>query len=76
MDGSVRCCGGDLEAVLIETVGGSAEDGELVTIYWGADVTEEQANGIAARLEETVPGVEVEPVDGGQPHYEFLFSIE
>ena len=39
-------------------------------------MNEEQANGIAARLEETVSGIEVEAVDGGQPHYEFLFSIE
>ena len=76
VDGSVRCCGEDLETVLIETVGGCAEHGELVTIYWGADLSEERASGIAARLEETVQGVEVEPVDGGQPHYEFLFSIE
>ncbi len=76
VDGSVKCSGEDLEAVMIETVGSSAEDGDLVTIYWGADVSEDQANDMAARLEETVPGVEVEPVDGGQPHYEFLFSIE
>ena len=76
VDGSVKVSGENLEAVLIETVGGSAQDGELVTIYWGADVNEEQANDLAARLEEAVPGVEVEPVDGGQPHYEYLFSIE
>ena len=76
VDGSVRCSGEDLEAVLNETVAGSAEDGALVTLYWGADVSEAQANGIVARLEEAVPGIEVEPVDGGQPHYEFLFSIE
>ena len=74
--GTVRCCGEDLEAVLIETVSGSAEEGSLLTLYWGGDVNEEQANGIAARLEETVSGIEVEAVDGGQPHYEFLFSIE
>ena len=76
VDGSVKVSGKNLEAVLIETVGGSAQDGELVTIYWGADISEERANDLAARLEEAVPGVEVEPVDGGQPHYEFLFSIE
>ena len=76
VDGTVRCCGEDLEAVLIETVSGSAEEGSLLTLYWGGDVNEEQANGIAARLEETVSGIEVEAVDGGQPHYEFLFSIE
>ena len=76
VDGTVRCCGEDLEAVLIETVSGSAEEGSLLTLYWGGDVNEEQANGIAARLEETVPGIEVEAVDGGQPHYEFLVSIE
>ena len=76
VDGSVRCCGEDLEAVLLETVSGNAEEGSLVTLYRGEDVNEEQANGIAARLEETVPGIEVEAVDGGQPHYEFLVSIE
>ena len=76
VDGTVRCCGEDLEAVLIETVSGSAEEGSLLTLYWGGNVNEEQANGIAARLEETVSGIEVEAVDGGQPHYEFLFSIE
>ncbi len=76
VDGTVRCCGEDLEAVLIETVSGSAEEGSLLTLYWGGDVNEEQANGIAARLEETVPGIEVETVDGGQPHYQFLVSIE
>ena len=76
VDGTVRCCGEDLEAVLIETVSGSAEEGSLLTLYWGGDVNEEQANGIAARLEETVSGIEVEAVDGGQPHYEFLVSIE
>ena len=76
VDGSVRCCGEDLEAVLLETVSGNAEEGSLVTLYRGEDVNEEQANGIAARLEETVPGIEVEVVDGGQPHYEFLVSIE
>ncbi len=76
VDGSVRCCGEDLEAVLLETVSGNAEKGSLVTLYRGEDVNEEQANGIAARLEETVPGIEVEAVDGGQPHYEFLVSIE
>ena len=76
VDGSVRCSGEDLETVLIETVAGSAEEAELVTIYWGDDISEERASGIAARLEEAVPGIEVEPVDGGQPHYEFLVSIE
>ena len=76
VDGSVRCCGEDLEAVLLETVSGNAEEGSLVTLYRGEDVNEEQANGIAARLEETVSGIEVEVVDGGQPHYEFLVSIE
>ena len=35
VDGTVRCCGEDLEAVLIETVSGSAEEGSLLTLYWG-----------------------------------------
>ncbi len=76
VDGEVRLCGEDLAEVLIEAVKSGADDAEIVTVYRGADVDAAQAEDICARLEEAIPDAEVEQVDGGQPHYEFLFSIE
>ncbi len=52
------------------------EDGSLVTLYRGAGdlegVAAEAADAITARY----AGVEVEIIDGGQPHYTYLVSIE
>jgi hypothetical protein len=49
---------------------------ELVTIYYGdgADLTE--AEGVAGRIGESLPGVEVEVIHGGQPHYRYLIAAE
>ena len=51
-------------------------DGALVTLYYGADVGAEEANAAAAALTARFPGVEAEVIDGGQPHYHYLMSIE
>ena len=50
--------------------------GSLVTLYWGGDVSEAQAEGVAQRLRTAHPGVETEVVSGGQPHYHYLVAIE
>ncbi len=52
------------------------EAGSLVTLYWGGDVTEDEANDAVESLQHAHPGTEVEAVHGGQPHYHYLVSIE
>ncbi len=52
------------------------EDRELVTLYYGADVTESQAQALSDRLAQDYPDLEFEIVYGGQPHYPFIISIE
>ncbi len=52
------------------------EDRELVTLYYGADITEAQAQELADHLAEVYPDLEFEIVHGGQPHYPFILSIE
>ena len=52
------------------------EAGSLVTLYWGGDVTEDEANDAVESLQRAHPGTEVEAVHGGQPHYHYLVSIE
>jgi DAK2 domain fusion protein YloV len=52
------------------------DDRELVTIYYGSDVKEVQANKLVEQLEEAYPDLEYEVLDGGQPHYPYILSLE
>ncbi len=52
------------------------EDRELVTLYFGDQVTESQARELAEGLGELYPDLEFEVVEGGQPHYPYIISIE
>ena len=54
----------------------NAADYELITLFYGADVTKHDAHHIADTIGETYPNLEVEVQDGGQPHYQFILSIE
>ncbi len=48
----------------------------LMTIYYGDGATLDEAETLALRVRETTPGVDVEVVHGGQPHYRYLVSAE
>lgn len=53
------------------------EDTAMVTLFYGADVTEEQAEEVRAAVAEKLPsGVEVSAVFGGQPVYYYMISVE
>ena len=52
------------------------EDSEVVGIYYGADATEEDAEELAAFIEENYPDCEVEVQNGGQPLYYYIISVE
>ena len=49
---------------------------ELVTIYYGAGADVADAQALAVSVEEWRSGVDVEVVEGGQPHYRYLISAE
>jgi DAK2 domain fusion protein YloV len=52
------------------------EERELLTLYYGAGTTAREAEEMAAKVESWHPHVEVEVVDGGQPHYFYIISAE
>lgn len=52
------------------------EDREIITIYYGADVAEHQADALADTLREVYDYLEVEILYGGQPHYHYIISVE
>ena len=52
------------------------DDSELISIYFGKDVSEEDAEALGDRISEEFPGCEVEVASGGQPLYYYIISIE
>jgi dihydroxyacetone kinase-like predicted kinase len=53
-----------------------ADQSELVTLYYGEDLSIMLANTITDIVRERWPNLEVELVEGGQPHYQLIFSVE
>jgi dihydroxyacetone kinase-like predicted kinase len=53
-----------------------ADEYELVTMFQGENITAEEAQEMADLIKEKYPDLEVELQYGGQPHYQFILSIE
>lgn len=77
VNGKLRSSG-DSEAEVFDQVleEMNVADCGILSIYFGADVTEEQAAGHARRAQELYPDLEVEIVQGGQPHYFYILGAE
>lgn len=52
------------------------EESEIVSLYYGVEVTEEAANELADKIAEALPEIEVEVYPGGQPIYYYIASVE
>ena len=77
LNGRLVTAGDDLEQVLTETLTQSKmENAELITLYYGADLTAEIANQLADNIRQKWSEQEVEVIEGGQPHYQLILSIE
>lgn len=60
-----------------ELVKGMAdEDAEVISVYYGADVSADEAAALAAEIEEAFPDADVLTYDGGQPVYYYIISVE
>ena len=52
------------------------EDSELITLYYGADITEEEAEALADQILKEHEELDVEVQFGGQPIYSYFISVE
>lgn len=52
------------------------ESSELISLYYGQETTEEEAEALAAKVMEAYPEVDVEIHPGGQPIYYYVLSVE
>ena len=49
---------------------------EVITIYYGADTKSAEAEQVASDIRSRYPQLQIEVVKGGQPHYNYIISIE
>ncbi len=76
-DKSILSVGQSIDKVTLELIDNLIdEDSELVSLYYGEDMAEEVANGLADAIMEKYPDVDVEVHSGGQPIYYFILSVE
>ena len=76
-DKGILAVGQGIEDITVETLKEMVdEDTEIISIYYGADVTEEDAKQLCERLEELYPDFDVEINQGGQPIYYYVVSVE
>lgn len=77
VDGNLVIAGRDVNSVIRETLQRmNTERHEIVTLYFGEGVTRQQAEETARSIKEKHSHLEIEVVDGGQPHYAYILSAE
>lgn len=77
LNGKLACSGQSIEEVLTNILKeASTENHELVTLYYGEDLSAMQTNQLADIIREIYPQQEIEVIEGAQPHYQLILSIE
>ena len=76
-DDGLLAVGEDIAETTMATIAALVdEDSEIISIYYGEDVSEEEAEELTEKLEEAYPDCEVELNQGGQPIYYYVVSVE
>ena len=76
LENKIVCTGGSLNAAAVDAVHQAGTDWELLTLYYGSEITEDEANTAAAELEKICPGAEVQVLNGAQPLYPLIITLE
>ena len=76
-DDGIAAVGKGLTETTLELLSTMAdEDSELICLYYGADVTKDDADTLSDAIEDKFPECEVEVNFGGQPIYYYMISVE
>jgi DAK2 domain fusion protein YloV len=77
INGNLAVAGQQIEQVVHDTLQRMHIDNyEIVTLYYGAGETAEEAQEMAKYLKQHYSHLEIEVVDGGQPYYAYIISAE
>lgn len=75
--GDVLVSGKDINEVSINLIQEIINDNiSLITVFYGEDIKEEEANKLTSSLETQLEGIDIEVIYGGQPLYYYIFSLE
>ena len=76
-DHAILAVGREIDPVAEETVALMMDDeSELISIYYGEDMKEEEAEALHERIAKAYPDCDVELNYGGQPIYYYIISVE
>jgi len=77
LDGDLLTAGNDSLEILTKMLARlHLRNTEIITIYYGADTDEAEAEAVSTTILAKYPGVQVEVIKGGQPYYNYIVSIE
>lgn len=77
LDGDLVAVGNNPDDVVREALSKAELDkAEVITIYFGDDTTSEEAEAVGDALDKKHSHLQVEVVQGGQPHYNYIVSVE
>ena len=74
-DRKIGYTGTDYEIIILEMIR-NFPDASFVTVLYGDEVTEENAQIIFEKMKAEVPDAECNLLYGGQPLYDFVISVE
>lgn len=76
-DKTIISVGSEIEDTTFDLIKGLVDDNsELISLYYGAEITEEIAGALADRISGEYPDLDVEVHPGGQPIYYYVLSVE
>lgn len=76
-DHGILSVGKDIEATTKDMLAQLVdEDSELISLYYGEDVTEEDAERFSGEIEALYPDVDIDVHSGGQPIYYYVLAVE
>lgn len=77
INGNLTVAGQDMEIVIRDTLQRMHIDHyEIITLYYGEDITAQQAEETAKLIKAQYSHIEIEVVNGGQPYYAYILSAE
>jgi dihydroxyacetone kinase-like predicted kinase len=77
VDGRLSASGPNLSIVLTQILKAmDTDEREIISIYYGADVSEAEADDVAAQIADQYPDLDIELLPGGQAHYFYILGAE
>ncbi len=75
-EGKIMTCTKSVEEAVVKLLEGIVDMDDIITLYYGEDVTREAAESLKEKLEEIYDDMDVELHRGGQPLYYYILSVE